>query len=411
AQGGNQRLQQRRLLLGEDGAQIEQQPIALDARNHGNSSGRLPQASLKLDRRITGAGDAQHGRRQRLRGSGAAANQRTAIRDFDLGARRGGLQPERFAESLRARSDFLERQADHALRGNIFPRTTEIRAQGHLQSRNGQLVHAQGPEERMPPHLRDALFLPGDNAGLRPAQQFVRAEEHQRKARRYTFAHGGFRDAAGGETGEASRAQVLDDGQAGARAERDQVRYFGLFREAGHGKIRGMHAEEQARFIVDGVFIVGQARAVRRAHLAQDRAALLHDFRDAKAIADFDQFAARDDDFAASRQGRERQQHGRRAIVHHNGRFRAGQALDQARRVYVAFSACPGLQIVFQIGVLRGRAAKLLYHLGGKRGAAEIGVQNYARSVDHRLQGLCEFLLYSIRNALFDGGGVQNFIG
>ena len=105
------------------------------------------------------------------------------------------------------------------------------------------------------------------------------------------------------------------------------------------------------------------------------------------------------------------EKHGRRAIVHDDRRFRPGQALDQPRRVHIAFSARSGLQIVLQIGILRGRAANLLHHVRGKRRAAEIGVQNYSRSVDHRLQGRRKFPLHGIHDALFDGSGVQNLLG
>ena len=65
-------------------------------------------------------------------------------------------------------------QADHALRGNIVPGAAKIGAQRDFQRRDGQFVHAQGAEQRMPPHLRDEFLFPGDDAGLRPAQQVCR---------------------------------------------------------------------------------------------------------------------------------------------------------------------------------------------------------------------------------------------
>ena len=67
-----------------------------------------------------------------------------------------------------------------------------------------------------------------------------------------------------------------------------------------------MHAKQYARLLVDSAFVVRDVRAVRSADFAKVRATLLHDFRDSKSIANFDQFSARDDYLAAARQRRKR---------------------------------------------------------------------------------------------------------
>jgi hypothetical protein len=72
----------------------------------------------------------------------------------------------------------------------------------------------------------------------------------------------------------------------------------------------------------NSVGVVGDARTVRGADFTQPRATLLHDFRDTEAVADFDQLTARNDHLTAARQGRQRNQHRRGTIVHHNGCFR-----------------------------------------------------------------------------------------
>ena len=63
-----------------------------------------------------------------------------------------------------------------------------------------------------------------------------------------------------------------------------------------------MNLHDQPRAVVDGVAIIVDAGAVRRAHFAQDCARAGHDVRDAEAVANLDQLAARDDDFASGRE-------------------------------------------------------------------------------------------------------------
>ena len=47
------------------------------------------------------------------------------------------------------------------------------------------------------------------------------------------------------------------------------------------------------------LFVIAQAGAICGADFAEECAALRHDFGNAKAVTDFDQLAAGDDDFAA----------------------------------------------------------------------------------------------------------------
>src|SRR6266568_8195522 len=121
-----------------------------------------------------------------------------------------------------------------------------------------------------------------------------------------------------------------------------------------------MHAKQETRLFVDRVFVVGETRAIGGADLAEDCAALFHDLGDSKAVPDFDEFAARDNDFAAASKSRESDQDGGGAIVDDDRGFRAREALEQLGSVNVALAARAGFEIVFQIAVLRGRAAKFL---------------------------------------------------
>ena len=85
-----------------------------------------------------------------------------------------------------------------------------------------------------------------------------------------------------------------------------------------------MHSQQRACFFIDGIFVVRELGAIRGPNFAQERPALLHDFRNAETVANFDQFAARDDHFAAARQCREHNKNSGGAIVDHDRRFRAG---------------------------------------------------------------------------------------
>src|SRR6266568_336087 len=90
-----------------------------------------------------------------------------------------------------------------------------------------------------------------------------------------------------------------------------------------------MHAKQETRLFVDRVFIVGETRAIGGADLAEDCTALFHDLRDSKAVPDFDELAARDDDFAAASKSREGDQDGGGAIVDDDRGFRARRLRDR----------------------------------------------------------------------------------
>ena len=78
--------------------------------------------------------------------------------------------------------------------------------------------------------------------------------------------------------------------------------------------------------------VIVDAGAVGGAHFAQHRARARHDLGNAEAVADLDQLAARDHDFAARRQFVQRQKDGRGIVVDGDA-GRAQQALQQARGV------------------------------------------------------------------------------
>ena len=74
--------------------------------------------------------------------------------------------------------------------------------------------------------------------------------------------------------------------------------------------------------------------------------------------------------------------------------------------VDVAFAADAGFEVVFKIAVLRGGAAEFFDGGFCERGAAQVGVQDYAGGIDDRskragedsLYRLCDVLSRALRN-------------
>ena len=301
-----------------------------------------------------------------------------------------------------ALGDGLERQADHCLRGDFIPGGAEVGTQGGFHGGDGELVYTQGAEQRMATNFGDEVFSSGDDAGLWTAEKLVSAEEDKRETRLNTVAHGWFVNASGGKVDQAAGTKIFDDGQSTASAESDQFRDIGFFGKASYGEIRGMNAKKYASVFVNGVFVVGDSRAIGSANFTKPRATLLHDFGDAKTITDFDQLAARNDHFTSASQSRQREENRGGAIIDGDGGFSISQTLEQAREMYVAFAAGAGREGVFQVGILGSGFAKFVDCRGNQWSSTEIGVKDYAGSVDDRAKRGSEFGVDSIDDALLE---------
>src|SRR5581483_11455675 len=71
--------------------------------------------------------------------------------------------------------------------------------------------------------------------------------------------------------------------------------------EADDAEVRLVHAQEERSLRADRALVVGGPRPVGRPDLDQPRARAGEDVRDAEAVADLDQLAARDDHLALLR--------------------------------------------------------------------------------------------------------------
>src|ERR1700722_819291 len=110
-----------------------------------------------------------------------------------------------------------------------------------------------------------------------------------------------------------------------------------------------MHAKEHAGAIGNGALVVAQPRAVGRADFVEQRSAFGHDVWNAEAVANFDQFAAGDDNFGAFGERVENEKYGGGIVVDDDGGFGADQFGEQTSGVDVAFATLAARDIVFEI--------------------------------------------------------------
>ena len=108
--------------------------------------------------------------------------------------------------------------ANHPQRRDFVVGCAKVRAERGFERGDGELVDAESAEQRMAADARDDFFFSGDDAGLRPAEQFVAAEHHNVGAGFDAVADERLGDSGGGEIDEAAGAEVFDERQVGARA-------------------------------------------------------------------------------------------------------------------------------------------------------------------------------------------------
>ena len=214
-----------------------------------------------------------------------------------------------------------------------------VESQGRCKGRRRQLVQPQGPGQGVglePVHQGPAAC--GD-PGLGSAQQLVPAEQHQVHAGLQAGLHCGLvRDAERGEVDQGPAAQVLDQEEAMGVGEVGQALQGRGAGEARDPEVAGMGAQEDPGVGVlgQGLLVVAQVGAVGGPDLDQPRAALGHHVRHPEAAADLHELAPGHDDRGALGQGREGQEHGAGAVVHHEAGLGPGHLGDQRVEVRLA---------------------------------------------------------------------------
>ena len=142
-------------------------------------------------------------------------------------------------------------------------------------------------------------------------------------------------------------------GSAASCAISRQLAQLDLAREAEHAVVGRVHAQDRARLGAERARVVGGARAVGRADLAQPRAGALHDLGDAEAVADLDELAARDHDLAPARERRQREHERGRAVVDADRRLGAGQLADERGDVILPRAAPARGEVELEVRIAR----------------------------------------------------------
>lgn len=299
--------------------------------------------------------------------------------------------------------------ANHLESGNFVEGAANAGTEGGGESGEGHFVDAKGAKEWIAADLFDEGTFTGDDAGLRAAEKLVATEGNDVDTGVEAVFHDGLVHADGAKVGQAAGAEVFEDGNPGFAAEGNEFGERGAGGEAGDAEVGEVDAEEEAGVFVDGALVVGDASAVGGAHFAEDGAALIHDVGNAEAVADFDEFAARDDDFEIFGERVEGEEDCGSIVIDDDGGFGGGGEGKEAGDVGVAFAASARGEIEFEVGVALGGRGDGLSCGGGERGTAEIGVEDDAGGVDDAAERGGEGCVNIFEDEAFDclgSGGV-----
>ena len=192
-----------------------------------------------------------------------------------------------------------------------------------------------------------------------------------------------------------SAAKVFDERHPLAPGHRGDV--FGQRRlhEAVHEEIAAMHFQHQRRLAGHRTGVVVERRLVRRAHLAQPRAARLEHIGNPESSADLQQFTPGYHDLVGGGPAEVvEDQHQRRGVVVDDGRgFRAAQHGEAVLEIRGAAPSCAAREVVFKVVVVRTDGRKRADDVGSERSPAEVGVHQNAGAVDHGADAGCAKVL------------------
>jgi len=138
---------------------------------------------------------------------------------------------------------------------------------------------------------------------------------------------------------------------------------------------------------------------VRRPHLPQACAAPLHDVRNAKFSADFDQFPPGYHGLAVARERVQDQENRRRVVVDDERILGAREAAQEIPNVVVTQSSLPPDQVELEIRIARTHLLKTVEGIPGQGSAAEVGVDDDARGIDHLAQPAPAHIFDASRNS------------
>jgi hypothetical protein len=235
------------------------------------------------------------------------------------------------------------------------------------------------------PQPLDELPAADDDPGLRPAEELVAGEADQVGACGQAL----LRRRLALEMDEHAGAEVVHERQTGARGHPGQLLDRRLLGETDDAEVGLVNAQQHCRLGADRVLVVGRTRAVRRTDLAQPRARARENVRDAEAVADLDQLAARDQHLALFGERAQRQHHGGSVVVDDKRGLRARQPPQDPRDVVLPRASRAGLEVVLEIRVPAPDLERSRQRGFGERRASEVGVDDHASRVQRPPQPRC----------------------
>ena len=199
----------------------------------------------------------------------------------------------------------------------------------------------------MPPHPLDQLRSTQEDPCLRPTEKLVSREADDVGAGREAL--GGRRLVADRE--ERTRAEVVDERQAGGARKLCQLRQRRLLGEPDNAKVRLVHTQNQCGLRAERALVVCDSSPVRGADLDEPCTRPGQHLRDPEAVADLDQLSAGDQYVAPFRERREGEHHGRRVVVDDERRFGTGDPAEQPGEMILSRSSGALLEVVLEVRV------------------------------------------------------------
>ncbi len=190
------------------------------------------------------------------------------------------------------------------------------------------------------------------------------------------------------QIGERAAAEIFDHRNAGAHAERGELRPRDARDKAVDAIVRRVRAQQQRRARRQRARVVVEVDFVRRADFDQHGAAAREHVGQTKAAADLDELVARDDHFArrtvrGAREGVEHEQHGGGAVVDDQRVLGAARRAQQRAEAIVARAAFTGREIVLEVRCAARCVVDRGERIARERGATEVRVQQDPGAVEH----------------------------
>ena len=233
--------------------------------------------------------------------------------------------------------------------------------------------------------LVNQIGTTGNDAGLRPAQQFVPREHHQINACIKNIAHDRFiGQPIGRQVNQNTAAQILHQDHTLFGCQPGQISARRGGGKTDDAEIAGVALEQNSRIAINCIGVIAQAGFVGGTDFFQRRTALCDHVRKTERTADFDQFATGCDDFATCGSARQSKHHRRRAVVDDQCGFGTCEFANQRCGVVVTRPAFARGQIQLQVRRSCPDVMHRAQRFGCQTGTAKVGMYDDTGCVYNR---------------------------